>query len=73
MSVPLRVDAGAPIMETPPAASLPCALFLLFRRVAHCRVDLFQFVDEVAATEAVVGDRADLGLGEALGRAGASG
>ena len=29
-------------------------LFLLFRRVAHCRVDLFQFVDEVAATEAVV-------------------
>ena len=42
-------------------------LFLLLRRLGQCPVDLFQFVGEVEATETVVGDRADIGLGGALG------
>ena len=48
-------------------------LFLLLRCVNRCRVDLFQFVEKVEAIEAVVGNRADIGLGDALGRGGASG
>jgi hypothetical protein len=47
-------------------------LFLLLRRVNRCRVDLLQFVEKVEAIENVVGNRADIGLGDALGRGGAS-
>jgi hypothetical protein len=47
-------------------------LFLLLRRLGQCRVDSFQFVGKVETTEAVVGDRADIGLSDAFRRCGAS-
>lgn len=47
-------------------------LFLLLRRLGQCRVDSFQFVGKVETIEAVVGDRADIGLGDAFRRRGAS-
>lgn len=43
-------------------------LFSLLRRLGQCRVDSFQFVGKVEAIEAIVGDRADIGLGDAFGR-----